>query len=165
MIPGEEWLQLHPDDEDKAFHDHYELTHGLLIERTEAMGNCGIDTVCLLAGDTDRTPENHQAIRHALVAFVKKHSGNRALIAMLHTQSELGHHIGLTDLEQSARELFAHHCCGDIVEHDQHVGEVAVSAEDGTLHLAVPVERDFSEEEIAAVRWKFNMHKLSLIHI
>ena len=94
-----------------------------------------------------------------LVSLVKTHSRNRALIAMLQACAELDHNLGLDDLEQAASELFPHHCCGGVVEHDHHGGEVAVSGEDSTLQLAVPEQRHFGEEEIAAARWKFGMHK------
>ena len=65
---------------------------------------------------------------------------------MLSHCGELDHNLGHDGLESAAAELFTHRCRG--VEPAEECSEIVV-----------PECRDFTDEEIDAVRWKLNMHK------
>ena len=94
----------------------------------------------------ERSLENRTEIRRKLVQFVNDHRGNRALISMLGHCQELDHNLGEDDLEPAAQELFTHRCRG---------AELAEECSE----IAVPENRDFTDEEIDAVKWKLNMHR------
>lgn len=128
----------------------------LLIETTTD-GDCGLDTMCLMLGQA-RTPLNRNRVRQELVELVLSHQGNRALISALGQTNELQHNIGEYELEAAGRELFAHHCHGAALAHHCHCAALAVPDEP-PLSLAVPAERHFSEEEIAAFVWKCRLQK------
>ena len=120
-------------------------------------GNCGIDAMCLILG-WSRTVENRNTIRCALVDLCAKHSGNRALIAMLASCGELSTSLGYHDLNTSGRELVQHHCHGNVEETSHcHGGDLAVP-NDHPLEVAVPGQVSFSDEQIAAITWKCRMH-------
>ena len=134
------------DEEEREMIIHYRNL-GLRIERTETFNDCGIDTMSLMLGE-ERTLANRTEIRRKLVQFCNDHRGNRALISMLCRARELIHNLGDHDLESVAAELFTHRCRG--VEPAEQCSEIAV-----------PKCRDFTVEEINAVRSKLNMHKSS----
>ena len=149
------------DEEDERLFRHYH-SYGLQIERTDCCDDCGLDTMSLMLGE-ERSLANRTEIRRKLVQFVKDHRGNRALIYMLVHVGELTHNLGDHDLGSVAEELFTHRCRG-------------VEPAEECIEIAVPEPRNFTDEEIDAVRWKLNMHKstanqiarfmtLSLIHI
>ena len=132
------------DEEEEEMLIHYK-SHGLQIERTECCDDCGPDTMSLMLGE-ERSLENRTEIRRKLVQFVNDNRGNRALISMLSYCQELNHNLGFDDLESAAQDMFTHRCRGA-----ELAGECA--------EIAVPAHRDFTDEEIDAVKWKLNMHR------
>ena len=94
----------------------------------------------------ERSLANRTEIRCKPVQFVNDHRGNRVLISMLSHCQELDHNLGSDDLESAAQELFTHRCRG---------AELAEECSE----IAVPENRDFTDEEIDAVKWKLNMHR------
>ena len=132
------------DEKEQLFFTHY-LSHRLRNERTEACGDCGLDTMSLMLGEK-RSLETRTQIRRRLVQFVHRHRGNRALISMLSETGELKHNLGDSDLESAAQELFTHRCRG--VEQAEECSK-----------RTLPETRAFTDEEIEAVRWKLHMHR------
>ena len=58
------------------------LSMNKVVKRTDGVGDCGIDTLCMMAG-VPISVASRTEIRHNLADFVSKHRGNRALIRAL----------------------------------------------------------------------------------
>ena len=160
MSMAEDGLKLGDDDQ---FFEFYE-DRKLHVFRTVTDGDCAIDTMCMILG-WSRTFAMRQKLRSELAKFVYMHRSNRALIWMLGYFKELSQTLGCYEIEASGRELFEHHSHDGAIAHSHcHGGEVALQEAD-RLQLAVPVQKDFSEEEIAAVIWKCRLHKATHSYI
>ena len=111
------------------------------------MGDCGPDTMCIMAGLL-RQPSSRVYIRTRLAEFVNVHRGNRALIWALHSLCELSTHLQGHDLYSAGRDLFSS---------PSQYRESAVA--ETSLVVALPESRVYSDPEKEAVMWKCSLHK------
>ena len=65
---------------------------GVAVSATVVDGDCGLDVMCLMSGWTRCNPNRH-ALRYEPAAVALKHSGNRAVVAMLRHVGELNAHL------------------------------------------------------------------------
>ena len=137
------------DDEETLTFQAMYLSFNRIVTWTVCDGDCGLDVLCLM-GCLSRCRLQRDSWRTELSAFVVKHAGNRALISILFQLVEVTEHLGLFELAAAGAEL---------VVDDAHHG-------DGEAPRPSRA-RDFTEEEMCAVRWKckFNMASPEFLQI
>jgi len=114
----------------------------MCVIETIADGSCGIDTMCLMLG-LRRSSQARNHLRCEVAAFVLKHIGNRALVAVMHSLGEVHKNMGLFELEAAGAVLLADN----------------IPRGDGGSGGGTP--RSFTDEENRAVRWKCRLWKAS----
>ena len=133
------------DQEATVFFHAFYLSLNLAVVETIADGDCGLDAMCVVLG-VPRRREVRQTLRGELVAFCLKHANNRALAACLYGLREIVVHLGLFELESAGAEMFENEHHGD---GDGGGGRLG----DGEA------QREFDEEQVAAVVWKCGLKK------
>ena len=131
------------DDEETLTFQAIYLSFNRIVTCTVCDGDCGLDVLCLMGG-LSRCRLQRDSLRTELSAFVLKHAGNRALISILFQLVEVTEHLGLFELAAAGAEL---------VVDDAHHG-------DGEAPRPIRA-RDFTEEELCAVRWKCKFNTAS----
>ena len=121
------------------------LSHSVQLAATVTDGDCGVDVMCSMLG-WNRSSVNRDALRSELCAYILKHAGNRALVAMLRHTGEIDNHLGLYELDVAGAALVA----ARPPEHRHGDGGAQGALCEGPKHA----ERHYSEEEVLALRRK-----------
>ena len=121
------------------------LSHSVQLAATVTDGDCGVDVMCSMLG-WNRSSVNRDALRSELCAYILKHAGNRAFVAMLRHTGEIDNHLGLYELDVAGAALVA----ARPPEHRHGDGGAQGALCEGPKHA----ERHYSEEEVLALRRK-----------